>query len=174
MAGHAKSSDRTGIKVYVADSRSPLQRGINENTNGVLRHHLSQGPDLPVLSQQDLDDFAFDLNVRPRKSVGWKCPLELLMPESFNYEPYFGKHVALRPRNCRLKKSSKVPLEPLWSIAVGRHPSHPSLPLSNSFRGGPSGLILSNATPTSCKRSAGSVIAQSRNAWISERIGSAE
>jgi len=49
-----------------------------------------------VLSQQDLDDIAFDLNVRPRKSLGWKCRLELFMPESFNYESYFRKNVALQ------------------------------------------------------------------------------
>ena len=40
---------------------------------------------------EDLDDIAFDLNVRPRKSLAWKCPLELFMPESFNYESYFRK-----------------------------------------------------------------------------------
>ena len=96
MAAHVQLSNRTGIKVYFADPHSPWQRGINENTNGLLRQYLPKGADLSVLSQQDIDAIAFDLNVRPRKSLGWKCPLELLMPESFNYESYFRKHVALQ------------------------------------------------------------------------------
>lgn len=95
MAAHAEISAKTGIAVYFADPRCPWQRGRNENTNGLLRQYMPKGADLSVLDQDDLDAIALDLNVRPRKSLGWKCPLELFMPDSFSYEDYFRKHVAL-------------------------------------------------------------------------------
>ncbi|MEX3548488.1 MAG: hypothetical protein VB125_05165, partial [Burkholderia sp.] len=37
-----------------------------------------------VFSQVELDDIAWKMNTRPRKSLGWKCPAELFMPESFD------------------------------------------------------------------------------------------
>ncbi|MEX3605229.1 MAG: hypothetical protein VB142_00155 [Burkholderia sp.] len=35
------------------------------------------------------------MNTRPRKSVGWKCPAELFMPESFDVRQNHHEIVAL-------------------------------------------------------------------------------
>jgi transposase, IS30 family len=90
MSDHEHLARQTRMAVYFAHPHSPWERGINENTNGLLRQYLPKGTDLSGHSQQDLDAIAFKLNVRPRKSLGWKCPAELFLPDgAFNFQQYW-------------------------------------------------------------------------------------
>ena len=92
MAAHRQLTEATGVKVYFADPHSPWQRGINENTNGLLRQYLPKGSDLSGFTQKELDAIAWKLNTRPRKSLGFKCPTELFTPDAFDFRRH---HAAL-------------------------------------------------------------------------------
>ncbi len=75
MAQHARLRIDTGLVVYFCDLHSPWQRGMNENTKGLLRQCFPRGTDLGA------DGFAAvaaALNAKPRKTLEWKTPAAAL------------------------------------------------------------------------------------------------
>jgi len=79
-----------GVAVYFAHPHSPWERGIMQNTKGLLRQYLPRRTDLSLFSQQELDDIALQLNTRARKTLGWKAPAELFLPEgAFDFAQYW-------------------------------------------------------------------------------------
>ena len=78
MAAHKEFTIATDVQVYFCDPSSPWQRGTNENTNRLLRQYFPKGTDLSVYSQAELNRTALELNQRPRKTLAFHCPAEVL------------------------------------------------------------------------------------------------
>ncbi len=66
------------MQVYFCDPQSPWQRGSNENTNGLLRQYFPKGADLATFSQRQPDAVADRLNGRPRETLGFESPAEVI------------------------------------------------------------------------------------------------
>lgn len=64
--------------VYFADPHSPWQRGLNENTNDILRFFYPKGTNFLNVSEQEFQNVVHLINSRPRKCLGFLSPLDFL------------------------------------------------------------------------------------------------
>jgi IS30 family transposase len=77
MARHTDITADLGIPVYFCDSRSPWQRGSNENANGLLRQYFPKGTSLNIYTPDHLRAVEHEINNRPRHTLEDRSPAEL-------------------------------------------------------------------------------------------------
>jgi IS30 family transposase len=77
FARHESVAKKLKIRVYFADPYSPWQRGLNENTNGLIRQYVPKGSDIRTLTDEQIEHIMDRLNNRPRKSLGYLTPNEI-------------------------------------------------------------------------------------------------
>lgn len=81
---HHELEDALHTQVYFAHPYSPWERGLNENTNDILRFFFPKNFDFTSISNAEVQ-FVVDLiNNRPRKCLDWKTPAEVLAAELEN------------------------------------------------------------------------------------------
>ena len=78
MAKHSSFTIATDMNVYFCDPQSPWQRGTNENTNCLLRQYFPKKTPLDQFTQDDLNKVGLELNERPRKTLDYKTPSEVI------------------------------------------------------------------------------------------------
>jgi len=74
--GYLDVEKRLNTGVYFADPYCSWQRGLNENTNGLLRQYFPKKCDFLAVSPQDFQAVVDSLNSRPRKRLGFRSPAE--------------------------------------------------------------------------------------------------
>lgn len=70
-----------GLKadIYFAHPYASWERGINENTNGLIRQYFPKGTDFNKVTDEEIQFVMDRLNSRPRATRGGKSPNELLL-----------------------------------------------------------------------------------------------
>jgi IS30 family transposase len=76
MSQHKLFTKETKIQAYFADPYSPWQRGMNENTNGLIRQYFPKGTDFNEVSIEAIKEVERRLNSRPRKALAYYTPSE--------------------------------------------------------------------------------------------------
>ncbi len=77
LASHESVAKTLQNKVYFADPYSAWQRGLNENTNGLIRQCVPKGSDIRSLTDHQVQHIMDQLNNRPRKLLGFLTPNEV-------------------------------------------------------------------------------------------------
>ncbi|WP_226646230.1 IS30 family transposase [Microbulbifer variabilis] len=78
FALHEKISEALDAQVYFAHPYSSWERGLNENTNGLLRQYFPKKTDFKLINQADVRAAIERLNNRPRKTLGYKTSRQIM------------------------------------------------------------------------------------------------
>jgi IS30 family transposase len=77
FAQHAFIARALKADVYFAHPYHSWERGLSENTNGLLRQYFPKRCNLRRVTDTDVDDAVYALNHRPRKCLGYLTPHEV-------------------------------------------------------------------------------------------------
>jgi len=70
-----------GARIYFAHPYASWERGLNENTNGLVRQYFPKKYEFARITNQDLQQVEDLLNNRPRKTIGYRTPNEVFFKQ---------------------------------------------------------------------------------------------
>lgn len=79
FAGHKHISKKLKTKVFFAHPYHSWERGLNENTNGLIRQYFKKGTSFENITEDMVNDVMKKLNNRPRKKLNYKTPVEAFL-----------------------------------------------------------------------------------------------
>ena len=68
--------EKLNTQVYFANSYHSWERGLNENTNGLLRQYIPKKTYFNNVSDEQLEHYTSLINNRPRKTLNYLTPIE--------------------------------------------------------------------------------------------------
>jgi len=74
FADHERISQALGIKIFFAHPYSSWERGLNENSNGLIRQYWPKGTSFENITEREIQNVMNKLNTRPRKTLGYASP----------------------------------------------------------------------------------------------------
>ena len=77
FANHDKIASYLNTDFYFAHPYSSHERGLNENTNGLIRQYFPKGSDFSDITPEQINMVINRLNNRPRKCLGFLTPYEV-------------------------------------------------------------------------------------------------
>jgi len=79
FADHKNIADKLSAKFYFAHPYASWERGLNENTNGLIRQYFPKSRDFTTITQKEIKQVMNKLNNRPRKCLGIKTPNQVFL-----------------------------------------------------------------------------------------------
>lgn len=77
FAAHQEIAKQLDADIYFAHPYASWERGINENTNGLIRQYFPKGIDFSTVSEEEIKHVMDRLNNRPRATRNYRSPNEL-------------------------------------------------------------------------------------------------
>jgi len=77
FAHHKDIKEQLKTDVYFAHPYHAWERGLSENTNGLIRQYFPKGMDFHTVTDKHVEMAMNRLNNRPRKTLGYKSPNEV-------------------------------------------------------------------------------------------------
>ena len=77
FAGHQQIAAALQANFYFATPYHAWERGVNENTNGLVRQYFPKGLDFATITHEDVLRVENLLNNRPRKTLKYLTPNQL-------------------------------------------------------------------------------------------------
>jgi IS30 family transposase len=81
FADHEIIAEELEVKFFFADAYASWQRGLNENTNGLLRQYFPKKFDFTSITEEQLKSVENKINNRPRKLLDFLSPFQVFSSE---------------------------------------------------------------------------------------------